>query len=385
MTYVSGVGEEGPPSPASNAVLACDGQTIDLSSLPGVPAGSLNITHKRIYRTFEGVLRFVVELPVATTTYSDSFTDQSILENEDLITATWVPPVADLKGLVSLPGGGMAGFSKNDLYFFEPYYPYAAPIEYSLSFNSDIVGIASFNNNLVVTTNNNPYMITGHDPSSMSQSEIDIEQSCSSKRSMVALGEYGVAYASPDGLIVVGIGGARNLTDNVIGREAWQALNPSSMHAYLYNGRYIAFYSNSAGSGGFIINPASPDEGVAFLDFYATGGHVEPLTDSLYLIINNNIEYFEGGDSLLSYDWKSKIFRLPRPNNFGACEVIADTYSNLHLQIYAGGDLVYNSVVTTPIFRLPAGFMSDEWEARLTGTDNVTSVTLANSISELSQ
>ena len=53
-TFVNEYGAEGPPSPASNQVEWRSGQTVTLSSLPAVPAGNYNITHRRIYRINTG-------------------------------------------------------------------------------------------------------------------------------------------------------------------------------------------------------------------------------------------------------------------------------------------------------------------------------------------
>jgi len=53
-TFVNSWGAEGPPSPPSNQVEWRDGQTVTLSSLPAVPTGNYNLTHRRIYRLNTG-------------------------------------------------------------------------------------------------------------------------------------------------------------------------------------------------------------------------------------------------------------------------------------------------------------------------------------------
>ena len=69
-TFVNSWGAEGPPSPASNQVEWRTGQTVTLTSLPAVPSGSYNITHRRIYRLNTGSsgvtnYQFVTEIAVA--------------------------------------------------------------------------------------------------------------------------------------------------------------------------------------------------------------------------------------------------------------------------------------------------------------------------------
>jgi len=70
LTFVNNWGAEGPPSPPSNQVEWRDGQTVSLTSLSTVPAGSYNITHRRIYRLNTGAsgatnYQFVTEIAVS--------------------------------------------------------------------------------------------------------------------------------------------------------------------------------------------------------------------------------------------------------------------------------------------------------------------------------
>jgi len=70
-TFVNSWGAEGPPSPTSNQIEWRTGQTVTLTSLPAVPSGSYNITHRRIYRINTGStgttnFQYVTEVAVAT-------------------------------------------------------------------------------------------------------------------------------------------------------------------------------------------------------------------------------------------------------------------------------------------------------------------------------
>lgn len=69
-TFVNSYGAEGPPSPPSNQVEWRNGQYVVISSLPAVPAGAYNITHRRIYRVNTGSTgatsyQFVTEIAVS--------------------------------------------------------------------------------------------------------------------------------------------------------------------------------------------------------------------------------------------------------------------------------------------------------------------------------
>ena len=75
VTFVNEWGAEGPPSPPTNEIEWRTGQTVTLSSLPSVPSGSYNITHRRIYRLNTGAsgatnYQFLTEVAVSTNTTS---------------------------------------------------------------------------------------------------------------------------------------------------------------------------------------------------------------------------------------------------------------------------------------------------------------------------
>ncbi len=85
-TFVNSWGAEGPQSPISNEIEWRNGQTVTLSSLPSVPSGNYNITHRRIYRIntgSTGVTNFQFVSEVAVT--------QSV---SDILAITQANPVA---------------------------------------------------------------------------------------------------------------------------------------------------------------------------------------------------------------------------------------------------------------------------------------------------
>lgn len=227
VTYVTDLGEEGPPSPPSMSVTVQDGTRVRLTALPTAPSGAYSVVAKRIYRTEEGAYRFTAEIPIATTTFDDTVPGTSL--GEELKTLGFIPPPSGLMGLCAMQNGIMAGFSGNDVMFCAPYMPYAWPIEYMLTMNSPVVAIASFGQSLVVGTTSNPHLITGIDPAAMSEERLDIPQACVSKRSMISVGS-GVVYASPDGLVYIGLGGSRMVTAAHFTGKEWQAFRPESMH-----------------------------------------------------------------------------------------------------------------------------------------------------------
>ena len=385
FTYVSAWGEESQPSPATLAQNILFGQSAALSAITVAPTGSFNIATKRIYRTSTGSygtsFLFVAEIPVATTIYADTVLDENL--GEAIPSNAWLTPPVTLTGLIALPNGVMAGFSANEVLMSEPYKPYAWPLSNMQSTDYPIVALGHYGGVLVVGTTGTPYMVVGVDPANATMQKMEVEQACVSKRSMVSMGT-GVCYASPDGLVYASGGGAALATKNHFTRDQWQALAPSSIHAYLYDGRYFGFYNTGVVSGGFIFAPEDGLDGLVMIDIYATSAYVDPVLDALYLKIAGNIVKWDSHATLKkTMTWKSKVFVMPKPCNMSCAQVVAAAYP-LTVNIYADGALKRTQSVTDDKpFRLPGGFLARDWEIEIIGTTEIYSAYLAESMMEL--
>jgi hypothetical protein len=378
--YVTGWKEEGVPSDPSTVVNVCDGQTVTINAMEAGPTGAYNVTTKRIYADIGGGYKFLVEIPVANTSYEITAFDATVL-NEDMVSEDWYPPPADMHSLIMMPNGFAAGLSKSSIVFSEPYQLHAWPPSYDLAMDSDGVAIASAGQSIVAVTEATTYLVTGIDPASMGMQKLEANQSCVSKRSMVDMGQY-VVYASPDGLVAASDGGGVSLvTDQLMTRDQWQALNPSSINAYQWEGLYIGFYDTGVVQNGFIFDPSAKD-GLIFLDFHATAGFNDATEDALYLVVGSDIVQFNAGTAL-SYIWKSKLFITPKPINFGAAQVLADAYP-VTFKLYAGGVLKFTKTVAdTKGFRLPGGYLATDWEATCSGSNTINAVYIAETMREL--
>ncbi len=384
-TYVSAYGEEGPPSDVSNVLTWSPGQSVDISGMAVAPDGNYNITQKRIYRTNTGSestsYQLVATIPVATTTYNDA------VDSDDLgvvIPSTdWDAPPDDLAGLCVHPAGFLVGFSGKELCFSYPYLPHAWPVSYRIPMDGTIAAIGVYGASVAVAlTSGMPYVVTGEDPSVMSVERLEVGQACVSKRGLVDLG-IAVAYPAPDGLMMIGMNEISMPTRDILSRDDWQDLVPSSIHAYLHDGKYVGFYNDGETTGGFIFDPASKD--LSFIDTYATAGFADPATGKLYLQVGDNIVEWEGGTSLQTYTWKSKPFKAKHPTCFAVGQVFADSYP-VTLKVYADSVLKHTETVQSDsFFRLPSGFRAVDWQLEITGTAYVNSVLLANSAAELGQ
>lgn len=255
VTFVTDWDEESAPSPVS-ALLDLD-QNDHVQIEAPTPTAGRHIVGWRLYRsstTDRGAAFQLVADEAATNAvtkdgafaYFDignlSFLDTKRQQElqEPCATLTWAEPPADLKGLVGLPNGIMAGFFDKTLCFSEPFAPYAWPLEYQLTLKYRIVGLGVFGQTAVVLTEGHPYYASGADSASMSTQEVEVPQACISKRTIAAV-EGGVMYASPDGLCLATASGVEVLTHAAFSKDDWQALvNGAAFGAYS-DGSYFLF------------------------------------------------------------------------------------------------------------------------------------------------
>lgn len=382
-TYVTDIGEESAPSPVSLQLDCKSDATVTISSLTDPPSGAYGITLVRVYRTQANSsggadFFFLREIAIGAT----STTDDNRALGEVLPTTTWLPPPTDLSWLTGLWNGMLAGISGRSVRFCEAYVPYAWPIAYDvLPPDYTPVALGVFGQTLVVLTNGNPMLVAGSSPDSMDQQPLDFTQACIAPLSTVSMG-HGVAWSSPDGLAYVGSGGARMLTDGVMTREDWQALNPASIIGCMYERRYFGFYTVGGVQKGFVIDPANP-AGIYFLDFGADAVYVDDLQDALYVLNGTSIRKWDAGTPLTA-TVRSKLHRLPKPMpGFACAEVRADSYP-VTFRLYADGDLKHTQTVTAQSpFRLPAGYYAQDIQVVVVTDKPVQAIAMAHSMQEL--
>lgn len=333
-TFVTGWGEEGPPSPVSNTV-AADFSTgsVDITTMDyPVPSTDLNILYYRIYRVATGTagaeFLFVKDVLVnnGTPQANDAVVSSSL--GEPIPSAEWIGPPAALIGLTAMANGMMAGFIGNTIYFCEPFLPHAWPLKYTLSVDFGIVGLSAFGNTLVVLTDGFPSLITGAHPDSMSVSVHKKLHPCLDARSIVPMND-GVAYASPDGIYFIGSSGSRLLTRNHYSKVDWSDLKPEAGQAGYYDGRYIKFFE-SIGSGIIFGEDDYEESKLRELGFAASSCFSSQSGDRFYMGIQDpdtlitSIYEFNAGGEKLTYNWTSKLITTGKTFSFTALKVQAD-------------------------------------------------------------
>jgi len=381
VTYVSGLGEEGAPS-VLTAVNVTAGQKVLVEDLPTTPSGNYNLTKKRIYRTASGsqqsTLRYVGETVLATTTFTD--TVKSTLLGENIPSLTYVMPPDDMASLIGFTNGMMAGISKNQVCLCVPYQPHAWPIDSRYSFNLKPIALGAFGSSIAVLTNGAPSILTGSSPQSMTQEEIKHGQPCLSAQSVIEIAG-GVMWASEQGLCFIGNSGFDLATKGIFTAKEFKAYKPSSIRAYRWENRYVAFYDTGTKQQGFMFDTQTGD--FVELNFYATAGFTDPRSGELYLAVGNDVFKLAGATTSMTLNWKSKVFTSPKPINMGYGKVVADKYP-LIFKLYANGFLrLTKQVSNDEAFAMPLGYKAEEFELEITANSPIKGVAIAETVREL--
>lgn len=399
-TFVNDWGEESAPSPVSDALDVDQNDTVTVSR-PTVPSGR-NLSKWRIYRSntssTSSDFLFVDEALVSTPTFLDDKKAERL--GEACPSFTWLEPPfridsqsaatikpakgADpyLRGCVGMPNGIVAGFIDNFVAFSESYMPYAWPVQYQITTEFPIVGLGVFGQTLFVGTRGNPYFISGSDAASMSPEKLDSAQSCVSRRSIVS-GGNGVFYASPDGLCYASGAGVEVVTMGLFSREDWQALNPSSIVAAMFEGVYYFSYSGGAG-GTYALDTIARK--LTKVSFRATAMFIDPVTDGLFFTEGTSVKraFSTGRRTGL---WRTPVLTLPGQQGLAWVQVDGNQSVGTPVTVrwYGDGTLRHTATFTnTTPQRLPPGRWL-EHEVEVESAARVTSVTLAGSIAELQQ
>lgn len=325
ITFVSAYGEEGSPGPPISGTGAVTG-TWTLGNLdtviPSPYTTVSNITTVRIYRTVSGTSTtaffHVADVALGTATYNDTALDAAIALNFTLPSLTWLTPPATLQGLIAHPGGFLVGFSGRDLYMSEPYQPHAWPVQYIQTCQTEIVGIAIFNNTIVVMTTSHPYVGSGMSPLAVTLQKLDSIDPCVSRRS-IATTLAGVFYASPQGIIMNDGTQSQLVTQQLFTREEWQnQFSPTTVNAVPYGMQYIAFDTSAQG---FIFSPNESNAPLTTLDRFTNVAtvQIDSYSGDVYLVQQNQTRLWDPPASIpYTYTWTSKQFDLPKPVNMGA-------------------------------------------------------------------
>ena len=151
----------------------------------------------------------------------------------------------------------------------------------------------------------------------------------------------------------------------------------------VYEGAYLGFYTVGGVTKGFLVDPLQPT-GLYFTDLPGKATFFDDLQDQLYVLDGTAIKKWNAGAPMTA-TFKSKLFHLPKPANFGCAEVIAEAYP-VGCKVYADGVLKHTqAVANADPFRLPAGFLASNWQIELSTPGAVQGLAMAQSMKELSE
>lgn len=420
-TLVNDRGEESKPYQAGDGNSDTDLPLINVNQAqsvtvtrPALPAGvTANdyITKWRLYRSANGsgssAFLFVAEIPVGTTTYVDLRRTDAL--SEPMVTSTWSPPPTSggkyLKHLVSLPGGFMAGFLGNTVYFSEPFHPYAWPVEYSIPVFGDIVALGVFGVTLVVFTKRGPVYISGSAPGSLAPVVLESNEVCQSPRSVVPIAG-GVLFASQNGLCLAAQDGVRVLTDKLWTRKEWESLQPEHFICEEMNG--VVYMSHTGG----LVTAALhiPTMKLVRMDLSVTAFYSDFHNGELYAALppatgqKPKVIKLLSGNTLRTARWRSKRILLEKEVGFVWLRVEGEQSAEapLTVDIYGyltddtGTEVAYlldtalsdvgnthSAVVTdTRPVRIESGRFKD-FEVEISGACRITSIQLTSTTVEL--
>lgn len=392
-TWVTSLGEESPPSPLSAALSWSPGVVVRVATSTNPPANRL-VTTKRLYRSVTSAsgitdLYFVAERPVAEASFDHDLTVNPA--NEPLSSTDYDPPPATMRGIITMPNGIMAAFSGKEVLFCEPYIPHAWPLKYRQTVNDTIVGLAAFGSTLAVLTTGTPYLLQGIHPSQMAMDRSEFAFPCLSKRGIADMG-YAAVYPSTDGLVQIGVGGAKLVSEPLWTPEQWRAMQPGSFRAGHHGGRYAFSY----------IPKGSATRTMAFIDMTGQQPFLLPH-DVAYKDLHDNIEtgrlcalaadgvtvvsVDDDAGALLQYQWRSKPFKLPAAIGLGAVKIDAIAPASgvpaFILSVYRDGALLHAITDPSRIARIPSG-LSEDWQFEIAGNYTVTRAVIASTPEEAS-
>lgn len=437
-TLVSEYGEEGPASvPFLINGKIDDNYTVTMAAVAASDMGvNRNVKKIRLYRTITSAAGsadyyLVTEVNALTTTqnFVDNISDTILASKLMLESTDWTAPPS-LDGLITMPNGIVVGFMNNELWFSEAYRPHAWPAAYSLTLEHTIVGLGVVGQTLVICTTGNPATASGVNPASITTTKLAPFEPCTNKGSIMST-EAGVFYASPNGLILVGPGGAENITKQYISRDKWnEVVNYGKIIAGRFGSAYYAMGASTQGLfqedafqnnmiqikgdigaiDGFLLDPANNNVGFSFLqeiDEVLTIGN-DMLSGEIVMVKGGKVYWLDQRPGFVTetYKWVSKQFQAPRlsnfsafkvflyedparvyvnPQNFDINQVFNSATQNAVVRVYADGKLILAHELrrSGELHRMPTGFKADFWQIEIEGIVKIKNFQMATSVKEL--
>lgn len=238
--YNSKDGVESAPSDLS-AELEVDSGNIGLSNMS--VSADPQVDKKRIYRVGNNLATFtlVQEVDNSVSSFIDDISDIAV-DGRTLQSDNYFEAPAGLKYLTEAYAM-LFGVIDNTLRFTPIGQPNAWPPEFSIPYDSNITGIGSTANGVLVMTADKTHLVTGTGPFSLSSQSLRGDQGCISHDSIQQVENGAIVWASSDGLCVSAGGSPKNITKYQLGDLKFDPTSSSVNNEvyYLHNNDGIIF------------------------------------------------------------------------------------------------------------------------------------------------
>lgn len=403
ITYVNTYGEEGPPSQPAKVDTA-PLVDVSLTAVLDATGGYAPIKEIRIYRTPDDSAVSAYFYAGKITTPGGAPGNYPLLDsvkgvqlNEELSSFSFLPPPSGLQGLMQLPNGILMAGKGNELWFSEPYKPWAWPPEYVKVLPSNLTGGIAVGSGAVVTTTTTPYLVSGVASDAMTTTKLNVDQAGVSKWS-IAVVDGLCMFASHDGLVVVnGASASLAQSQRLFTREKWRELYGAGlggMRFAVWDGRLVAFSATGAFTPFMIRFDEADGKMTELPGFQASCAFVSPVSDQFYYAWGTALYQFNGGTAQAAV-WQSAERVLARPINYGIAQALVEGNWSFELWAYdknmSTGQFEYRLKHTQALgtglhtFRLPGGFRSDRYRIKLTGTGRFRELRVAQAGAELAE
>lgn len=375
-TWVSVMGEEGPPSDFSPLVSVAPTQECVLTGFDTNVPGERAITAIRIYRTAGGDWLFVAEIPRDQSEYIDRASDGDL--GEALPSLNWAPPPTDLRSLVAMPAGFLAGLSGRSVRCSAPMMPHAWPEQYTYTFPDELIGLAVSMDTLVIAGRDNIYLLTGSAPEALSPAESPLQRGCLAETSITAESD-GVICATADGLAMhIGENG-QIITEDILSRPNWLNLRPEQANACVYNNQYF-FWTESAG---YAINLRPEQKWLIRVTPRLRAMYIHPEDDRLYGVQDGRIVCWAAGENHLEATWTSRPLLWPWPWAPVWARVQAASHP-VTFRLYREGRLIWEKQTRdNEAFILPQLTPAKDWQMEVQTRCEVYELTIGDDIEEI--
>lgn len=301
-----------------------------------------------------------------------------------------VSELQKLQGLTTLYNGILAAFKGNEVWYSEPYQPWAWNRANVHTLPHKIVSLLPHEQGVYILTDQYPYFASGATPDSMMPTRIPSQFSCLNRRAATVVNGQAV-YLSPDGPVLLD-GASAKLENFVWSRETWrnimQQWSPTTKSKLVaYGHRIIIYFTDHDTRGGFMYdvsdNAWSYFTGAIEYGLQVPAGSFGQYVDEVVVKAPDVAVWrvqFGNTDETRLFDWESKDFIAQKPRNFGAVQLFGA--GEVMLRVYADDVLRHTVTLTASrsgvIARLPSGFTAAKWSFRLTATVTNTEVTEFN-------